>query len=106
MKVIKERKEIVLDPKVFDLYVGKYQPPTPAEPITVTREGDMFMVTFGTEPQGHRLYAESEKKFFLKDADLTITFQTGSTGRANSMTVNFGGTESLAPRLEAGLDKQ
>jgi len=106
LKVIKERKEIVLDPKVFDLYVGKYQPPAPAEPITVTREGDIFVVTFGTEQQGHRLYAESEKKFFLKDADLTITFQIGSTGHATSMTVNFGGTESLAPRLEAGLDKK
>ncbi len=108
IKAIKERKEIAVDPKVFDSYVGNYQhqPPAPGEPYTIERQGDMLVITFGSEPEGHRLYAESDKKFFLKGIDLTLTFQTDSSGRATGVAVNFGRTESLAPRMDATPDKK
>jgi hypothetical protein len=51
-------------------------------------------------PRGLRLYAENERAFFSRDADLRITFQKDSLGRVTSLTVHFAGRDTPAPRIE------
>lgn len=95
-----QRKTITLDPKLLDAYVGKYQP-TEGGPINIERRGDALIVKFETAPQGLRLHAESEKQFFVTEADLQITFQLDSLGRPTGLTVHFGGIDYQAPRVES-----
>ena len=63
----KERKEIMLDTKVFDKYVGRYQL-TPNVIITMFREDNQFFTQL-TGQSKLPVYAEAERKFFLKVAN-------------------------------------
>jgi CubicO group peptidase (beta-lactamase class C family) len=101
-KAIKERKEITIDPKLFELYSGQYQPAPPGGVIIVERRGDALFVKFDTAPQGLRLHAESERSFFITETDLQVIFQTDSEGRATSLIVHFAGQDYPAPRIKPG----
>jgi D-alanyl-D-alanine-carboxypeptidase/D-alanyl-D-alanine-endopeptidase len=94
----KERKEVTLDPKLYDLYPGQYQPDTGAA-ITVERRGDALFVKFETAPQGLRLHAENEREFFIVEADVQITFKLDDQGHPNSLVVHFAGKDYPAPRV-------
>jgi CubicO group peptidase (beta-lactamase class C family) len=104
-KAIKERKEITLDSKLLDLYAGPYQTPPPGGVITIERQGDALVLKSDAAPQGLRLHAESERKFFITETDLQVTFETDSQGRATRIVVRFGGTDTAAARIEAGGGK-
>ncbi len=69
-----ERKEITLDSKVLDRYVGTYD--ATAMVFTVTNENGHLMV----QPKGQRkveAFASAEDTFFLKVVDATLTFKDG-----------------------------
>ncbi len=82
------RTEVKVDPVVFDRYVGQYQL-APSAILTVTRDGSQFFVQLTGQPR-FDIFAESEKKFFLKVVDAQLTFETtlnqcaeqGGRGRA------------------------
>jgi hypothetical protein len=102
--------EIRIDPALFDRYVGRYHV-TPALVFEITRDGDqLFAQGFAQLPQnapGERtglprfeLHAESEKRFFSKVSNTTITFETGADGRATSLILHRAGRDMpAAPRL-------
>jgi uncharacterized protein (TIGR03435 family) len=93
----KEHKEITVNPKLFDGYVGKYQ----LEPdfiLTITRQGDHLFAQAtgqGTLP----LFPESERDFFIKVVDAQITFVTDSAGRATELILHQSG-DHPAKRIE------
>jgi D-alanyl-D-alanine-carboxypeptidase/D-alanyl-D-alanine-endopeptidase len=91
-------KEIALDPKIFDRYVGVYEF-APGITLTFTRDGaHMFGQLTG---QGKlEIFAESEKEFFLKAVDAQITFETGADGRATAATLHQNGRDQKAKRVE------
>jgi D-alanyl-D-alanine-carboxypeptidase/D-alanyl-D-alanine-endopeptidase len=97
-KALKERKEMVIDPKLLDLYVGQYQPAVGGV-MTIERQGDGLLLKSASSPQGLRLHAQSERVFFIKEADLTITFQQEEPGRATKLLVHFGGIDTPALRI-------
>jgi CubicO group peptidase (beta-lactamase class C family) len=80
----KEHKEIKVDPKLFDGYLGRYEL-APDFILTITRQGDHL---FAQAPcQGtFELFPESEHNFFLKVVDAQVTFLTDSRGRATELT--------------------
>jgi serine-type D-Ala-D-Ala carboxypeptidase/endopeptidase len=98
-KARKERKEITIDAKLLDTYAGQYQPPLGGV-ITIERTESALILKSSSAPRGLRLYAENERAFFSRDADLRITFQKDSLGRVTSLTVHFAGRDTPAPRIE------
>ena len=93
----KEHKEITVDPKIFDGYVGQYQL-APNFILTITREGDQLFAQATGQPKV-QIYPESQRDFFLKVVDAQITFETDASGRATSLTLHQNGANMLAKRI-------
>lgn len=94
----KEHKEITVDPKIFDGYVGRYQL-GPNFILTVTREGDQLFTQATNQPKV-QVFPESQRDFFLKVVDAQITFETDANGRATSLTLHQNGHSVPAKRIE------
>lgn len=92
-----EHKVAKVDPKVFDAYAGRYRL-TPDLILTVTREGDRLMAEPTGQPK-HEILPESETEFFLKAADITLTFVKDDKGKVTHVVVHQGGRDQKAPRL-------
>lgn len=94
----KEHKEVAIDPKLLDRYVGRYTiPPTT---ITITRDGNRLIAQQDGEPLKVELFPESERDFFAKIMDIWMTFETDSQGRATALILHTGGTDLRAKRIE------
>ncbi|MEA2336910.1 MAG: hypothetical protein QOE82_917 [Thermoanaerobaculia bacterium] len=94
----KEHKEIAVDPKIFDRYVGRYQL-APTFIITVTREGDQLYAQATNQPRAE-IFAESEREFFLKVVDAQLTFVVDANGRATSLVLHQNGNNAPGNRIE------
>jgi serine-type D-Ala-D-Ala carboxypeptidase/endopeptidase len=94
----KEHKEITVDPKIFDGYVGRYQLASNFI-LTVTREGDQLFTQATGQPKV-QVFPESQRDFFLKVVDAQITFETDANGRATSLTLHQNGADIPAKRIE------
>jgi CubicO group peptidase (beta-lactamase class C family) len=91
-----EHKQIQVDPKIFDAYVGRYQL-APNFILTVSRDGDRF-ITQATGQGQVEIFPESHHDFFAKVVDAQITFVTDSQGHATELILHQGG-DHHAPRV-------
>jgi CubicO group peptidase (beta-lactamase class C family) len=94
----KEHKEVIVDPKLFDGYVRKYQL-APSFIMTVTREGDHLFMQATGQPR-IQIFPESDRDYFLKVVDAQITFVIDSNGRATELILHQGGIDQHAKRIE------
>jgi hypothetical protein len=94
----KEHKEIAVDPKIFDGYVGRYQL-APNFIMNVTRDGG-HLYTQATGQPRFEIFAESTHDFFVKDFDAQLTFVADANGRATSVVLHQGGRDAPANRIE------
>jgi hypothetical protein len=85
----KEHKEVAIDPKIMDNYVGAYEL-APNFIMTVTREGD-HLFTQATGQGKVEVFPESDHDFFLKVIDAQVTFETDSQGKATGLVLHQGG---------------
>jgi CubicO group peptidase (beta-lactamase class C family) len=90
-------REISVDPKLFDRYVGRYAL-SPAFILTITREGDHLFAQATNQPK-FELFAESNTAFFLKVVDAQISFDNDAEGKALGLTLHQGGAHLPAKRL-------
>jgi len=94
----KEHKEVAIDPKLLDRYVGRYTiPPTT---ITITRDGNRLTAQQDGEPLKIELFPETERDFFAKIMDIWMTFEIDGQGRATALILHTGGTDLRAKRIE------
>ena len=93
----KEHKQVAVDPKVFDGYVGQYQL-APNFVMTITRDGAQLFVQATGQPK-LEIFPESEREYFLKVVDAQITFETDSQGRATGLVLHQNGMNQQAKRL-------
>ena len=91
-----EHKEVTLDAKILDRYVGSYQL-APSAILAISREGDQLFVQLTGQPK-FPLYPESERKFFLKVVDAQITFDTDAQGKTTQAVLHQGGRDMPAKR--------
>ncbi len=77
------RHEIALSPALLDRYAGVYD--RAGETIAVQRDGERLMLRLPGAPP-LRLHAESETRFFVREAPLAFGFVLGPDGRAASLT--------------------
>jgi CubicO group peptidase (beta-lactamase class C family) len=93
-----ERKQVQVDPKVFDGYTGRYQL-LPNVIVTVTREGNHLFSQLATQPKAE-IFPETENDYFMEDADAQITFVTDGQGRATELILHQNGQDRHAKRIE------
>lgn len=93
----KEHKQVAVDPKIFDGYVGQYQL-APQFVLTITREGAQFFVQATGQPK-LEIFPESERDYFLKAVDAQITFETDGQGRATTLVLHQNGMNQPAKRI-------
>jgi D-alanyl-D-alanine-carboxypeptidase/D-alanyl-D-alanine-endopeptidase len=99
ISLAKEGPSVVeVDAKVLAGYVGTYEL-APGHDITVTLEGDQLFGSTGG-PQTFRIFAESEKKFFLKVVDAQIVFETDDQGKTIGLTLHQNGADHEAKRVK------
>jgi serine-type D-Ala-D-Ala carboxypeptidase/endopeptidase len=94
----KEHKEVAIDPKLLDGYVGRYEM-SPAFILTITREADNLFVQATGQPR-FQIFPEGARDFFLKVVDAQITFETDKSGRAVSLILHQSGRDMPAKRIE------
>jgi D-alanyl-D-alanine-carboxypeptidase/D-alanyl-D-alanine-endopeptidase len=98
LKPPRAHHEVRLDAAMLDRYVGVYQfPDSDTDIATVRREGDRLVVIApGSGPL--RLYPEGDGRFFLKIADVELTFIDVVAGRATRLVWNQDGTDQVGAR--------
>lgn len=92
-----ERTEIEVAPEVLEAYVGTYRLDDETELVVTLEEGRLFV-----EPPGQRrypLFAESESEFFLRAANVQITFTKDPAGAVDGLVLHQGGRDRPAERI-------
>jgi CubicO group peptidase (beta-lactamase class C family) len=92
-----ERTAVTVAPAVLARYPGVYQL-QPDFTLTVTVRGDTLWVEPTGQPNGP-VQAESDTVFFVKGADITVTFEIDGTGKVTGLTLRQGGATIPALRI-------
>ncbi len=91
------RQAITLDEATLDRYAGRYTL-SPEVVITVTRAHDVLSVDMPGEGT-FTFLPETEATFFMKEADIQITFISDAQGNVAEMLINLEKTEMQATRI-------
>lgn len=86
------RREIALDPAALDRFVGEYAG-APTFSIVITKENGSLWA----EPTGNRraqLFAEAPTEFFLKIADMQLSFVVDASGTVTSLVLHLSGYDA------------
>lgn len=82
-----------VDPKIFDAYVGQYQP-NAVITLTISRDGDKLMFQQSASPDKEELLPESETNFFINaNRNLTYSFVKDDKGQVTHLVVQNAGRE-------------
>ncbi len=87
----------------LEKYVGQYQLTGLPLVITVTVEGGKVMAQ-ATGQGKFELEPVSDGSYAVKGAPIKISFQTDAKGAVTGLTVNQGGTDVSAPKINASSD--
>jgi hypothetical protein len=99
VKLPGERKEIALDPKLLERYLGAYQL-IPGVDLLITREGNQLFSQL-TGQAAFPIFAESETMFFLKVVDAQLEFPKDDIqGKKSQVTLHQNGRDAVAKRLD------
>lgn len=94
---VADPKEATVEEKILDTYVGKYEL-RPSFAISITKEGGRLYTQATGQPR-HELYAESDKKFFMKAVDDRILFVKNNQGTPEKLILFQNGQEMHAKRI-------
>lgn len=93
----RERKEVKVDSKITNDYVGTYE--LRPFPLVVTKEGNKLMAEGPGQPKAE-LFAASEIDFFLKTADADVTFVRDANGKVTHLMLRIQGQNIHAEKLK------
>ncbi len=93
----KAYKQVSIDPKLLDRYVGTYK----GVPLsfTVTKESDRLFVQATGQPKVE-IYPYSDNQFFLKVVEATVEFSPLDAPHAAELILNQNGARIVAKRAE------
>ncbi|HEY1336516.1 MAG TPA: serine hydrolase [Bryobacteraceae bacterium] len=99
VKLPGEHKEITLDLKTLNRYVGAYQM-TGGPAMLITLEGNQLMSKLGNQ-QPVAIFPESDTMFFLKVVDAQLEFpKDDGSGKAALLTLHQNGRDITGKRLD------
>lgn len=84
-----ERKLALIDPKLFDLYTGRYEL-APERILTVSRNEDRLYVQLTGQPN-IRVFPEGERDFFYTVVNAQITFVVDDQGHVTELILHQNG---------------
>ena len=93
-----DKKEVKVTEKVLKTYVGDYEM-GPERILHITLEEGSLWGQPGTQ-QKRQLFAESQTKFFLKDADIQLTFQKDAKGNVTGLQLVQRGNPSEGKKIK------
>ncbi|MFC0241384.1 glyoxalase superfamily protein [Rhodopseudomonas telluris] len=104
------RREIEIDRRVLDQYVGFYRLGDQAV-MTISREGDQLISRL-TGQQNVPIYGETKTRFFAKVVDAQISFIANGDGNVSALVLHQNGRDiemkridrEAAEQLERGLE--
>jgi len=91
-----DRKEIAVDPRVYENYVGNYE--VSSIVMSVVKEGDNLFVKMNG--QKYEIYPKSVRDFFFKTFDSQLTFVANPNSSATELILHEGGTDLHASRVK------
>jgi CubicO group peptidase (beta-lactamase class C family) len=94
-----KEKVISVDPKIHDLYVGKYQLEIGLM-FEVLKEENRLWIQVEGQPK-FELQPLSETKYYLEMVDGTVTFIKDESEKYKKVTLNQGGRDVSGKRIEA-----
>jgi hypothetical protein len=89
------RKEISLPTAQLDRFVGSYS--AGATTIVISRDGDHLTLQVAPQPEVP-LLAMSVSEFFVRKADLVVSFESDATGRVTGLMIAQGETKQRLVR--------
>ncbi len=87
-------REAPIDASLFDNYTGRYLV-SETFSLVVTRDGGRLYIQGVGEPRTE-LFAEGDDRFFVRDINAEIKFDTDASGRAHSMAITQDGKTTPA----------
>ena len=93
-----QRKTIQVDPAVLDQYAGEYEL-VPGMNISLTCSNGKLTAQMPGQP-AFDLQAETEEKFFLLEAPVTLEFQKDAAGKVSGMLFNQSGQQMTARKIK------
>jgi len=93
-----KRKVVKLDPKIYDGYVGRYQLNEEVA-VMITKEDTRLFVQ-ATGQAKIEIFPEKKDKFFLKAADVQISFVRSGGRQVTGLIVHQGGQDTPAKKIE------
>lgn len=95
-KGFKEEVEVALE--VLDTYVGEYEL-APNFSITVTRKEKNLFIQATSQPE-FQVFPSAQNDFFLKVVEASITFNTNTEGKVESLTLHQGGQDVAGKKIK------
>lgn len=95
-------KTVVIHPELLDNYQGRYSIPDVPVPTQVRfiKKGDKLLYQFGKDTVQRALKPESDKKFFVEQADLQFEFETDKAGKVEKGYLIVNGMKKEMKKLE------
>ncbi len=91
-------KEVTVDTKLFDGYVGRYQF-APGITLTITRQDSHFFAQLTGQP-AVEIFASGPMDFFYKVVNAQLTFEADAQGRGTAVILHQLGRDQRATRIE------
>jgi tetratricopeptide (TPR) repeat protein len=92
-----EQKDVKVDPKILDSYVGEYQL-GPTFTITITNENGKLMAQ-ATGQDKLELFPTSETDFYLKVVPASVTFVKDAEGKVTELILTQNGRKGTAKKI-------
>ena len=92
-----EQKEIKVDPKIYDSYVGEYEL-APTFTITITSEAGKLMAQ-ATGQSKFELFPTSETDFYLKVVPASVSFVKDAQGKVTQLILTQSGRKGTARKI-------
>ena len=96
---LKEEPMIVLQPQELDRYVGKYRAAPNGDIFAIYREGQKLLANFSNSAK-IELVPHSTRRFSLRWTAGTVTFDLGANDIPKSFTLDIGGDQRVATKVE------
>jgi CubicO group peptidase (beta-lactamase class C family) len=93
-----ERKEIKVDPKIYDAYVGEYERQPGRNFRVFSENGRLFLAYLGRPTI--ELFPESETKFFVKVIDMQFSFVRDEKGQVTHLILHQQGEDILVKKVK------
>lgn len=93
-----KRKAIALDPEIYDDYVGRYK--LNEEVAIAVTKGDSHLFVQASGQAKVEIFPEKMDEFFLKVADIQISFVRSEKGQVTELIIHQGGRDTPAKKID------